>query len=290
MSFQIEVIVNRPEHLEAIANRMGEISGNAVEIRDEGKPARVLSWVADESLAGTQGREIAAYLDALSELWGEKPGEVRVSPIDDEDWSESWKRYFRPLRIGERIVVRPSWEDYETALDEIAVVIDPASAFGTGQHETTAMALEFVDRQARLRPGATFGDMGTGSGILAIAAVRLGFAFACGVDVDAAAARAAHENAIRNEVGDATAFFAATPEGVFAWFDVVAANLDSPTLIRHAEDLSRLVAPGGVIGATGIFHDRRDDVEKAFAEYGLSVTGEEKRAGWVLLELSRNGA
>lgn len=182
---------------------------------------------------------------------------VAYIDIDAHDWAEEWKRFYTLQRIGRRLVVHPSWEPYEPAPGEAVVALDPGAAFGTGQHETTRLCLGGLE--AHVREGDEVLDVGAGSGVLAIAALKLGARSARAIDVDAATVEVARENAHRNGV-DATLEAAAGSLGddwpwpgaaPIACADVVVANISAPTVIALMPALALALRPGGVLIASG---------------------------------------
>lgn len=212
--------------------------------------------------------------------WREERRTVR-----EEDWAEAWKAYWKPARFGRRLVVAPSWERYESGPDEAVVRLDPGMAFGTGTHASTALCLETLD--ALPRPGPTVLDVGTGSGILAIAAALLGVERVTAIDVDPVAVRVAEENVRANGVADRVVARQGEAAGEpSAAYDLVLANIVADVLAVIAPDLARVLAPGGTLVLSGIVAPERERVEAAFRREGLAVSGAREREGWVALTLA----
>jgi len=201
----------------------------------------------------------------------------RVRRLREQSWRDSWKKHFGVQRIGRALVVKPSWVQYRLKGGEIVLEIDPGMAFGTGQHPTTAMCLRALEDLRR--PGATVLDLGCGSGILAIAAARLGAASVLALDIDPNAVRAARENAAVNgvtgivEVREGT-LDVETPRRrepyVAAQFDVIAANISGLTLERLGPALARSLAPGGVLITSGFLEDAVEGLAWAYGSAGMS--------------------
>ena len=210
--------------------------------------------------------------------------ELRERVLDEAEWQDAWKEHFHALRVGERVVVAPTWRDYVPKPSDVVVRLDPGMAFGTGHHPTTRTCLEVVEALAR--PGARALDVGCGSGILAIAAVKLGAASAFGLDVDAVAVRSARENAAENGVegrvtlAEGTLPHAGAPAGAF---DLVVANISSKVVSELAPHLARAAAPGGVVVASGIIEDHSEATAQRLAAAGLAAAERRVDGDWVTL-------
>jgi ribosomal protein L11 methyltransferase len=209
-----------------------------------------------------------------------------VAEVPDEDWGEGWKKDFKPLDVG-RVRVRPSWIDEPTPAGKVEVVLDPGMAFGTGSHATTSLCLAALSDVLGARPGATVLDVGTGSGLLAIAARKLGARRVAANDNDPVAVDVARENAERNAV--ALELTVAPVEAIAGTFDVVVANILANVLVDLAPSLCAKVAPGGVLLLSGILGPQEDEVRRAQVAQGLvPLPGGDRREGeWSLLALRR---
>jgi ribosomal protein L11 methyltransferase len=223
--------------------------------------------------------------DALGHLqaFGLGPiGELVAREIAEEDWLESWKAQFTPLRIG-RFLVRPTWSDVPPTEGAIELVLDPGMAFGTGLHPTTQQALEAVSNLAL--EARSLLDVGTGSGILAIAAAKRGASPVVAVDTDPLAVEAARENAERN--GVAIPVGSGSAADVPGRFDFVVANIVSPVLQQIAPDLVRRLAPRGTLVVAGIAAPAEPQTRDAFVRAGLGVLDRDQCDDWVALALVR---
>ena len=194
----------------------------------------------------------------------------RVRRLREASWRDAWKKHFGVQRIGRALIVRPSWVDYQLKSSETVIQIDPGMAFGTGQHPTTAMCLSALEEF--VRPGVSVLDLGCGSGILGIAAARLGAARVLALDIDPQAVKATRENARINAV----AALLVAREGPLdaarkAMFDIIVANISGLTLERLAPGLVRSLEPSGILIASGFLEDAVDGLVQAFATAGLTV-------------------
>ena len=209
---------------------------------------------------------------------------LRVEPVNDTDWTERWKDHYVPQRIG-RVVIVPSWIEHEARLDGVVVALDPGMAFGTGLHPTTRGCLKLLQRIATLPERVL--DVGCGSGILAIAALRLGATSALALDTDADAVAATAENAARNELAARVEVRRGSlAEAATERFPLVLANLVAAVLVEIAPRLADHLAPGGALLASGIIAPRGDEVIAAMADAGLRVTDRVEDGEWLSLALA----
>ncbi len=206
--------------------------------------------------------------------------DVETDLVPEQDWAESWKQFFVPRRIGQRFLVRPSWEEAETLTDELEIVLEPGQAFGTGDHPTTRMCLEIME--AEPMDGKTVADIGAGSGILSVGACLLGASDVTGVEIERDAVQSARENAERNQVHftvhEGKGF---DPLGPNAMFDIVLSNIISAALINLAPEASRRVKVGGAWIVSGIIEANWADVRAAAERCGFRFETERREDGWV---------
>ncbi len=213
--------------------------------------------------------------------------EVVVSMIEEEDWASAWKQYFKPLRIGRRLVVTPPWETPELAPGDHALVIDPGMAFGTGTHPTTHLCLAALEDYLDPEQSRRVADIGTGSGILAIAAKKLGAQYVLATDTDPLAVGIARRNAdVNSVVIDARAALEAG-ESLSRPFDLLVANILADTLITLAEGFAGLVRPGGIYIASGIIEERENDVRLYTEAEGFQPLETRRQGDWVALIFRR---
>ena len=220
-----------------------------------------------ETLALIAARMEAAGIPYTSETEG----------VEQEDWQNGWRKYYHPMDVGQRLAVVPSWQDYETS--RVKLILDPGLAFGTGGHETTNLCLEVLDE--RVRGGERVLDIGTGSGILAIAALKLGAAVAEGVDIDPVAVRTAGENAALNGVADKlTVLVGDLSDKASGKYDIITANIVANAIMALAPAAPGLMADDAVFIASGIIDSRKDEVIAALEAAGLTVLEVKEKRGW----------
>jgi ribosomal protein L11 methyltransferase len=231
------------------------------------------------------------------QAFGLRPiGDLAVRLVHEADWANAWKAHFPVLRVGRRIVIRPTWRRHRRQPGDVVLALDPGMAFGTGLHPTTRLCLAalegLADRGILASSGAGGGparviDVGSGSGILAIAAAKLGAGSVLAVDVDPIAVQASGSNARRNRLARAIrAREGSAPSGEGP-FDVVLANLIASLLVSLADGLVEDLRPGGTLVASGIFITREASVVEAFAARGVVVAQRWEEGDWVALELHR---
>ena len=207
--------------------------------------------------------------------------DISVRFVQDDGWATAWKQFFKPVRIG-RIVVKPSWEEYAAIPGDVIIDLDPGMAFGTGYHPTTQMCLAAL--QELIKGGETVLDVGTGSGILSIAAVKLGAAQAVGIDIDSVAVEVAEENVKRERLDDKIEIVRADSPLAFEGIaDIVIANIIAKTIIEMAGDLRAKLAPGGKLIASGIIAERADEVRNALLEAGIRTLEVRQDGDWAAL-------
>lgn len=240
-------------------------------------------YLAENSQGAEQLAALKSELARLATLegageWGRL--ECALSGVREEDWANAWKQYYAPVRVGERLVVCPSWEEYASQPGDTVVRLDPGMAFGTGTHDSTRMCLQLLEQH--LPPRARVLDLGCGSGILSVAALLLGADSAIGVDIDEVAVRVAAENAGLNGVGDKASFFCGSlADKVEGRFDLIFANIVADVILAFLPDVERLLAPGGVFITSGIIDTREADIQAGLAQAGILVHHRLESGGWV---------
>jgi ribosomal protein L11 methyltransferase len=262
---------------------------------DTAKPAVVRAYLPGIDPAGVEDA-ISAATTALGHLqaFGLRPiGDLQTRLVREEDWAEAWKSHFPVLRVGRRLVIRPTWRRHRRRPEDVVLSLDPGMAFGTGLHPTTRLclaALETLADEGLLARGSARGgnarvvDVGCGSGILAIAAGKLGAGELLGVDTDPVAVEATAANARLNGQSRRLRVRGGSLPSGEAPFDLVLANLIASLLVQLARPLRDELALGGRILASGIFRDREDDVRAAFEAVGLRLGRRWAEEDWVALE------
>ncbi|BCS55357.1 50S ribosomal protein L11 methyltransferase [Geobacter sp. SVR] len=232
-------------------------------------------------------REIGSFLDHLAV---QHPGLAITPPsrstVRSEDWSTSWKANFKPLRVGRRLLVVPTWEDIHPRPDDIVLRLDPGMAFGTGGHETTKLCLEILEETMDTMPtllSPSVLDLGTGSGILAMAAVKLGAGRVCAVDIDPLAIDVARENLTLNQLSDQVECSTTPLEALDGAFDVILANILAEELVRLAPHLTEHLAPGGRLVLSGILAEKEMLVRSGFAQQPVEYSETRRQGEWVAL-------
>lgn len=209
--------------------------------------------------------------------------ELTTGTINEQDWANNWKAYFKPLPVGKRLLIQPTWEPLGETNGRAVLSIDPGMAFGTGGHDTTRLVLEALERY--VMPDSTLLDVGCGSGILSIAALLLGAKQAVGVDIDPLAVKTAAENGALNGMtsprfivkeGDLT-------EQITGQYDVVAANIVADAIIRLSPAIPPFLRAGGVYIVSGIIDTREAEVQQALAACGFTVIERHEHGGWLCL-------
>ena len=199
--------------------------------------------------------------------------------VEDTDWNENWKKYFHTSEIGEKLVIVPSWEKYDNKNGRTVLNIDPGAAFGTGTHATTSLCLSLLEKY--VTNDTEMLDIGTGSGILSIAAVLLGAQKAIGVDIDAQSVKTAKENAQINKIADRAKFIVGDlADKISGKYKVICANIVADVIIKLFDDVEQFLADGGVFITSGIIDIRKDDVLKKADEKGFKIAEECYKDNW----------
>ncbi len=210
--------------------------------------------------------------------------EIDLSVCRNQDWENNWKEYFKPMPVGEKLLIRPVWEDNYDADGRTVLNIEPGLAFGSGGHDTTRLCLETLEKH--INPDIDLLDIGCGSGILGIAGLLLGAKTATGVDIDALAVKTAKENGDMNGFSEPqfTVLEGNLTDKVKGQYDVVVANIVADIIVMFTENVGKFLKDDGVYITSGIIDTREQDVLDAFEKYGFEVVGRHESCGWLCFE------
>lgn len=247
----------------------------------------VSAYYADDEKLEKRLAEIDEQLALIEERIGKyRFGNTRFRKVSEQDWANEWKQYFHVTHVGKGLVIKPSWEEYAPKEGEHVIEIDPGMAFGTGTHHTTNMMMERLEKV--ITPDSTVFDVGTGSGILAIAAAMLGAKSVKAVDIDAVAVHVAKENVADNGLSEQIEVREGDLlHGTEGKADVIIANIIADIVIMLLQDIPQKLNDDGVLLASGIIEERMPDVEAAAQAQGLYVDAVDHRGGWVVMQMKK---
>ena len=213
---------------------------------------------------------------------------VSISEVNEEEWATAWKKYYNPVKISERFTIVPTWEEYiPVSSDELIIELDPGMAFGTGTHPTTVMCIQALERT--VVPGDLVVDVGTGSGVLSIAAALLDAKRVQALDLDEVAVQSAIQNVELNQVQEKVSVSQGNLlDGVDEQADVVVANILAEVIMRFTDDVAKVVKPGGHFIASGIIQPKKQEVKAAIIESGFTIVETIQMEDWVAFIAKRN--
>ena len=297
-------VQTHPEAVESVSELLNRYTTGGVaieepiELIDEGQEYRVLSGqpVKVHAYVPIDGKEEAARQQVAEGLWHlsslgpQFVGDLQTRVVHEEDWANAWKDYYHVTHIGQRLVIRPSWRDYFPKNDEVVLELDPGMAFGTGLHPTTRMCLEQVEQ--RVRSGMRVLDVGTGSGILALAAAKLGAASVYCIDNSSVAVESARANTEMNHMSNCVSVVLGVLDEdettrLAGKYDLVLANIIARIIGSIAPNLAQVLAPGGILITSGIIEDRRHEAEQPLLATGLKLIDQVMIDDWVTLILQK---
>lgn len=206
-------------------------------------------------------------------------GIVKAERVNEEDWANNWKKYYKPTRVGSKVVVVPIWEEYEKKDEDVVVRLDPGMAFGTGTHETTRMCIKQLEKY--VGANTRIFDIGTGSGILSIVSAKLGAAHATGVDMDPVAVRSACENIKYNDVQNIDIIEGNLMDVIKGKADIVVANIIADIIIPLTDEVKNFLERGGIFISSGILRDRKDEVVSKLQNSGFEIESVNEDGEWV---------
>lgn len=228
--------------------------------------------------------DLKGYLTVLKAELPQCHLEVDLNQVEEEDWANSWKRYFKPSKISDKLVIVPSWEHYEKRADEQVILLDPGMAFGTGTHETTRLCIQSLEQI--LQGQEMVFDVGTGSGVLSLAAVKLGAAKVYATDIDRTAVDIAKGNMKQNQVGDRVVVQVGNllqPLKQLTKPDVIVANIVADVILLLMKDAFELLKNNGYFLASGIIKERQEQVAQAMVETGFKLIEQKSEGEWVAI-------
>jgi len=297
-------VQTHPEAVESVSELLNRYTTGGVaieepiELIDEGQEYRVLTGqpVKVHAYLPIDGKEEAARQQVADGLWHlsslgpQFVGDLQTRVVHEEDWANAWKDYYHVTHIGQRLVIRPSWREYIPMNNEVVLELDPGMAFGTGLHPTTRMCLEQIEQ--RMRPDMRVLDVGTGSGILALAAAKLGAARVHCIDNSSVAVESAVANAEMNHMSDRVNVVLGVLDETEATrlsgqYDLVLANIIARVIGSIASNLAQVLAPGGILITSGIIEDRRHEAEQPLLATGLKLIEQVMIDDWVTLIMQK---
>lgn len=232
----------------------------AEQLFDEDKRLKLLGYLDEQ-------KELINISEELSGNW-----KTTFKLVQEEDWAESWKNYWHPERIGENIVICPSWENFNEKMEnDIIITLDPGSAFGTGSHQTTRLCIRAIEKLLKQYSFNNLIDVGTGSGILAIVAAKMGITKITGIDIDPVSVDVAKVNAQENSVSSICTFTTDSIRKIKEEYDLVIVNILAKTIIAMAEDIKRITKTGGMLVISGLIKTSVDNVKDTFISLGYDI-------------------
>ena len=279
-----------PVLVDALSDFLVGVTGAGVEIvvDDSLSSTKINAFLEkrnpDESEIRQTLEQISGYARELAEIFQVSVPAIESSVIEEEDWGTTWKEHFKPFAIIPGLVIKPTWEEYQAGMDEKVIEMDPGMAFGTGHHATTTLSLELLRAVLQDMTAASVLDVGTGTGILGMAATLFGADRAFGIDNDPEAIAAASENVRRNGLGEKMTVALTSLSALQGPFSIVVANIIHNVLLDLADDLDRLTARGGKLILSGLLTgEQTDTIIKHFSDKRLSLTTHLQKKEWSAL-------
>ncbi len=299
--YWLELAVHvHPDAVESVSELLSRYTSEGVAIEEpielidegqeyrilQGQPVHVRGYVPLDGKEEEARQRIEEGLWHFSSLGAHFVGKLETRTVNEEDWANAWKEYFHVTHIGRRLVIRPSWREYAPKPHEVVLTLDPGMAFGTGLHPTTRMCLEELEK--RVQPGMRVLDVGTGSGILSIAAAKLGAESVYAIDNSSVAVESAAANVSLNGLSERVKVVPgvlddAEATRVAGQYDLVLANIIAHVIGSIAPQLARVMTPQGVLVTSGIIEARRQDAEGPLQEAGLEMVEQVMIEDWLAL-------
>ena len=272
-----QLSIDDPRDLIDIKNDIGswELFDENIIIGDDGQ-VELTAYISDEEDVSELVKSLKLSLKSMDIL------DFKLEEIEDKDWGENWKKHYKPVEVGDRIVIKPSWEDYDNSQGRILIELDPGMAFGTGTHETTSLCLRGLE--SYLKPGFTVFDIGCGSGILSIAAAKLGASRVLGVDIDPLSVKTSLENIEINKVEDCVSIREGDLlDNVEGKADLVVSNILADIIISMLDDLKGHMSKNGLFISSGIINVKEESVRKSLEEKGFEILDSIHDGEWVMI-------
>ena len=291
-------ITTDPVLIEPISDFLMGVTDAGVEIGVDDQVVRqtINVYLAEANLEALEKErildEISSFLQEVSAIFAVSLPEIAISEFAEEDWGSNWKKHFIPFAIVPNLIIAPTWEHYEAGPEEMVIVMDPGMAFGTGHHATTSLSLGLVRDVIQSKAGAAIRvlDVGTGTGILGMAAALFGAVEVLGIDNDPEAVAAANENVSRNRLEVKMRVEATPLASLSGSYSLVVANIIHDTLVEIAPILSRLTEPAGALVLSGILQGpQTENIISCFAEKGFGLRRCEQLGEWSALLLVKQG-
>jgi ribosomal protein L11 methyltransferase len=284
------VELNVPKELEeAVSNFLIERGATGIEeLEGDVEWQRLRTYFEQDGKEKAVLNSLHRYLKSLKEIRPEiARSHVKTTTLPEQDWGENWKRFFKPVQVTPKFVVKPPWARIRAKRDQIPIDITPGMAFGTGTHATTILCIEALEERIKKR-GLSVLDVGTGSGILSIIAAKLGAQEVCGIDIDGVAVENARENLEKNQVSDIVKIKKGSITVLHGKFDVIVANIDLKSLRKMRNALLGRLNPWGSLILSGILEKDKERIRKHYLETGLLRCIKETQEGeWVCLTFKR---
>lgn len=272
-----QLSIDDPRDLIDIKNDIGswELFDENIIIGDDGQ-VELTAYISDEEDVSELVKSLKLSLKSMDIL------DFKLEEIEDKDWGENWKKHYKPVEVGDRIVIKPSWEDYDNSQGRILIELDPGMAFGTGTHETTSLCLRGLE--SYLKPGFTVFDIGCGSGILSIAAAKLGATRVLGVDIEPLSVKTSLENIEINKVEDCVSIREGDLlDNVEGKADLVVSNILADIIISMLDDLKGHMSKNGLFISSGIINVKEESVRKSLEEKGFEILDSIHDGEWVMI-------
>ena len=279
---------------ETISDYLIGMLNAAVEYRIDGaqKQFALCAFVISEQWLESELTDLVTSLqtfgDEMAEIFQVNRPSIAFEVLQDQDWSATWKAYFKPFAILDDLIISPTWEPYKPAPGEVVIVMDPGMAFGTGHHATTKLCLALIRSEQKAFCGRSLLDVGTGTGILGMAAALWGAGSVFGIDNDREAVNAAQKNVERNGLAETVTCSATSLAEVRGTFSLVVANIVHDVLLELAEDLARVTSEGGILILSGLIRGGQTiTITNCFSKHGFLLIQELEEGEWSALKLKK---